>query len=1239
MSYIFSGLTRKNTVTSEEQSFTYSTDKNEYKPKVEYDKALKCFVLGKDEKKYNFIKLNVETDDWEDYTDTLWSHIETFLLNSVKVEYLKNVVNHVPKLFYMFRPSYSVQLAIRYIIKNISGVTSKKALSYIIMGNNELLGYFVQFYLLCREVYTGQFVINIRSYDKKFVRGFLLSLIELINLLRDDTPELLRVSPNQLTNWGDDSILISNTDVSEDKESVISRGKFYDPDMNTIDRFCVVCGQYFTDAKTLLAHIRNHDQFTCIGCNIEVGCYRDLVCHTVTFCRSTKWNTDCAYCNNQKTNCACAKITELCIEVLIRFTDSQAKNSIFENDMLSTLTHYYSVHNTFVPNLSIEQTCELLAKEVEEHKPVTLGEALTSEEIFDNLKPFLPDIIIDRDVITCKGLAVSTTWPEIKHVLQSFFNSYHEAELTIVQKLCGLRTFCLFKNCSKSYSMFHHIEVHAICLFARSLTTVELPVRQSSLEKFTRHSYEHVIDMGQEKKLNCIYCDFVIDTHDGINLGGFLAHAASHLDDKQQLFDSVCTVPEVPECKKIKLISAMDVFFHKLLWHVKDEGSLRLYIQDMSYEEGIKKSIKGNLSGIKTDKKFNVTKRITYGSSEEIDQSPSKLQKQHRSLSRLGRMHSNLGESNSNKSSDDEDEDDDKDDGDRNIHLRSSAFIGDNFYCRNEKHEKPFHFSTKVALQKHIIENHTCSFKNCTFSAMMESTLLLHYEIHLKDKMEAKCTICNKIVKDLDVHRNEHPRCKSCKVRFENLAILRVHEPTCKKIKQDEIQCTNEVTVSTTSLNVDTTDLESKFSSLIQKLLHDSNLTSAEKTMGAQIIEKYTSSNALAKNRSRIDAINNRRNDALLFDVPNFQHQDKPQLHKVLSSCGEIKVDDKFNPSIHNSNQNCVINFEVFEMLLKKVESLVLLGNLTEILSVALLQRFIGQQVIDAVTSYQQKNWEELSFQSILESIQWIYIPLKLSVFQTYVLSYKHDKTIESFLEFSSKVYRHLKLCARLKPRDDRIQYIEQNQRKILKRNLPLKLLDAIEAKESLYTAFTSKEIIDHYVSWVHNQTEGRNEQNKYNVFTTRVKPVPATIRNKQPQQSRFSKRSPKENSGSLVDKGNDKNNRVCEVKPKTNGINKIPRIPSEVSKQKLNKLKSMGIDVTYPICFLCLNKHSIYHCKQYKNVTVSDKLCTQIENNKEIPMGYHSECRHHNNTFQKYSSENSKNGQPKVTVWRPRNK
>ena len=162
---------------------------------------------------------------------------------------------------------------------------------------------------------------------------------------------------------------------------------------------------------------------------------------------------------------------------------------------------------------------------------------------------------------------------------------------------------------------------------------------------------------------------------------------------------------------------------------------------------------------------------------------------------------------------------------------------------------------------------------------------------------------------------------------------------------------------------MDTTELESKFANIMQKLLKDSNLEESEKTVGAQIIEKYTSSNTIAKNRTRIDAINNRRNDALLFDIPNFTHADKPQLHKVLSSIGDIKSEEKFNPSIQNSNQNCVLNFESFELLLKKIDSLVLLRNLTEALTVALLQRFIGQAVIDAVSSYQQKASEDLSFQ------------------------------------------------------------------------------------------------------------------------------------------------------------------------------------------------------------------------------------------------------------------------------------
>ena len=57
--------------------------------------------------------------------------------------------------------------------------------------------------------------------------------------------------------------------------------------------------------------------------------------------------------------------------------------------------------------------------------------------------------------------------------------------------------------------------------------------------------------------------------------------------------------------------------------------------------------------------------------------------------------------------------------------------------------------------------------------------------------------------------------------------------------------------------------------------------------------------------------------------------------------------------------------------------------------------------------------------------------------------------------------------------------------------------MPAIESKESLYTPFTSKEIIDHFVSYVHNQTEGRADYSKYNVFALKIKNQPATIRSK----------------------------------------------------------------------------------------------------------------------------------------------
>ena len=85
-------------------------------------------------------------------------------------------------------------------------------------------------------------------------------------------------------------------------------------------------------------------------------------------------------------------------------------------------------------------------------------------------------------------------------------------------------------------------------------------------------------------------------------------------------------------------------------------------------------------------------------------------------------------------------------------------------------------------------------------------------------------------------------------------------------------------------------------------------------------------------------------------------------------------------------------------------------------------------------------------------------------------------------MQFGSKVYRHLKLCSRMQTAENRDEYIEMHRVKILKHSLPSELFDLLERKESLYHSFTSTEIMDHYISFQHNQ-----EQNKYNTHQYHV--------------------------------------------------------------------------------------------------------------------------------------------------------
>merc|ERR1711947_40500 len=106
------------------------------------------------------------------------------------------------------------------------------------------------------------------------------------------------------------------------------------------------------------------------------------------------------------------------------------------------------------------------------------------------------------------------------------------------------------------------------------------------------------------------------------------------------------------------------------------------------------------------------------------------------------------------------------------------------------------------------------------------------------------------------------------------------------------------------------------------------------------------------------------------------------------------------------------------------------------------------------------------------------------------VLAYRVEVN-ESFLEFSSRTYRHLKLCSRLKAPNERADYIERNRVAILKQNVPTQVLDIIVKKEQLFKPYNSQEIMDHVVSQYHIKESNITEVDQYRVLNMTVSEKP----------------------------------------------------------------------------------------------------------------------------------------------------
>ena len=104
--------------------------------------------------------------------------------------------------------------------------------------------------------------------------------------------------------------------------------------------------------------------------------------------------------------------------------------------------------------------------------------------------------------------------------------------------------------------------------------------------------------------------------------------------------------------------------------------------------------------------------------------------------------------------------------------------------------------------------------------------------------------------------------------------------------------------------------------------------------------------------------------------MPHFEHSSKSNLPKVLAAVGTVQEHKRFHATSEQAKRNAINNFEKLDVILTKMEKLVLLGSLNERQSTSVLEMYFTQRIIDEISSYLNNDFKELTYISIVETAQ-----------------------------------------------------------------------------------------------------------------------------------------------------------------------------------------------------------------------------------------------------------------------------
>ena len=213
-------------------------------------------------------------------------------------------------------------------------------------------------------------------------------------------------------------------------------------------------------------------------------------------------------------------------------------------------------------------------------------------------------------------------------------------------------------------------------------------------------------------------------------------------------------------------------------------------------------------------------------------------------------------------------------------------------------------------------------------------------------------------------------------------------------------------------INIDKSSIDSNFSCALFGMLEATNLPKEKKEVISRAIEKHSSEALIAKHRMRGDGFSQFKYVSLLFDVPTWCEPGKEQVSKIQALLGPIKETDIFSAKENESNRNAIRNYELILTILKRLEKVIVLCNLSQSHGKVLLQDFLDKRVQDSICVYQKCEFQDLSYKKILETIQYLYVPIDLTKLESKILSYRPEKG-ETMFVYAARVRRYLNICSK----------------------------------------------------------------------------------------------------------------------------------------------------------------------------------------------------------------------------------